>query len=221
MSAFAAVFRRDVVIAVRGGGGPGLALVFFASVIAVAPFALGPDLGLLARIGPALIWIAALLATLLGLDRLFARDAEEGSLDLIIASPASLELLILAKAAAHWTTTGLPLVAVSLLLSLMLNVPTQSAFATAATLAAGTPALTLIGAVGASLTVGLRRGGLLIPVLVLPLSVPVLIFGVAAVEGMLAQGPLAPAFLVLLGLMLAALALIPFAAAAALRSSRL
>ncbi|GGE43007.1 hypothetical protein GCM10007276_20320 [Agaricicola taiwanensis] len=215
-----ALFRRDLLLALRGGGGPGLALVFFASVIAVAPFALGPDLVLLARIGPALIWLAALLATLLGLDRLFARDAEEGTLDLLFASPSALELLVLAKAAAHWMTTGLPLAVVSLLLSLMLNMSVATGFATALTLLIGTPALTLIGVIGASLTVGLRRGGLLIPVLVLPLAVPVLIFGVAAVEGVAQHGFMAPAFLVLAGLVLATLALIPFAAAAALRAGR-
>lgn len=220
MSAALAVFKRDLSLALRGGGGPGLALVFFSSVIAVAPFALGPDLALLGRIGPALIWLAALLATLLGLDRLFARDSEEGTLDVMLASPAPLELLVLAKAGAYWVTTSLPLVVASLILGLMLNMSFDTTLATAVTLLAGTPALALIGTLGAALTVGLRRGGLIIPVIVLPLAVPALIFGVAAVDGVRDGGFSTPALLLLAGISLSTLALIPFAAAASLRAVR-
>ncbi len=215
----AALLRRDLALALRGGGGFGLALVFFASVIAVAPFAVGPDLALLSRIGPALIWLAALLATLVGLDRLFSADAEDGTMDLFMTSSTPLEVLVLVKAAAHWVTTGLPLAVSAIFLSFLLNMDANAVGATVLTLLAGTPALTLLGAIGAALTVGLRRGGLLIPVLVLPLTVPVLIFGVAAAERVAQEGLGAPPLLMLAGLSLGSIALAPFAAAAALRAS--
>jgi heme exporter protein B len=215
-----ALIRRDFRLAIRSGGGFGLPLVFFLSVVVMTPFAAGPDLPLLARIGPAILWIGALLATLIGLDRLFAADAEDGSLDLLFAAPAPLSLLVLAKATAHWIVTGLPLAAVAPLLGLMLNLPPEALGATAVTLLIGTPALTLLGAIGAALTVGLRRGGLLLPVLVLPMCVPVLIFGVsstnALVTGLDAGTPLA--LLAALGLI--SLVLAPLAAAAALRASQ-
>jgi heme exporter protein B len=215
-----ALIRRDFRLAIRSGGGFGLPLVFFLSVVVMTPFAVGPDLPLLARIGPAILWIGALLATLIGLDRLFAADVEDGSLDLLFAAPAPLPLLVLGKAAAHWIVTGLPLAAIAPLLGLMLNLPPEALGATALTLLIGTPALTLLGAIGAALTVGLRRGGLLLPVLVLPMSVPVLIFGVsstnALVTGLDAATPLA-----LLGALgLVSLVLAPLAAAAALRASQ-
>jgi heme exporter protein B len=215
-----ALSRLDLIQALRSGGGFGLALTFFASVIAVAPFAVGPDLALLSRIGAALIWLAALLATLVGLDRLFAGDAEDGTLDLVTASPAPLAVLVLAKAAAHWLVTGLPLVVATPVLGLLLNMAPASLAASTVTLLVGTPALTLLGMIGAGLTVGLRRGGLLIPVLVLPLAVPVLIFGVAAAERVAEEGPTTPPLLVLAGLTLAAAVLAPLVVAASLRLSR-
>src|SRR3954466_6472024 len=180
MTALSALLVRDMRLAVRVGGGAMMGVLFFLIVVTLVPFAVGPDLAQLQRIGPAVLWIGALLASLLTLDRLFATDHEDGSLALILMSAAPLELAILAKAAAHWITTGLPLVIAAPLLGLFLNLEPAAIGAVALTLLAGTPALTFIGVIGAALSVALRRGGLLLPVLVLPLTVPVLIFGVAA-----------------------------------------
>ena len=157
-----------------------MGVLFFLIVVTLVPFAIGPDLAQLGRIGPAILWLGALLATLLALDRLFAADHEDGSLDLLLMGRTPLELVVLIKAIAHWITTGLPLVIATPLLGLFLNLEPAAIGAVALTLLAGTPALTFIGLIGAALSVALRRGGLLLPVLVLPLTVPVLIFGVAA-----------------------------------------
>jgi heme exporter protein B len=216
--AIAALASREWRIARRIGGGAATGAVFFLILVAIMPFAVGPDLNLLARIGPAILWVAALLSTLLGLDRLFQGDAEDGSLDLLVHAPLPLEIAVLVKCAAHWTASVLPLVIVSPLFGLMLAMDAHALALVAASLLVGTPALTLIGAIGAALTVSLRRGGLLMAVLVLPLTIPVLIFGVAAASA--ASGGAAPflaPFLVLCALSLAALAGAPFAAAAALR----
>jgi heme exporter protein B len=213
-SALGALLRRDLKIGRRIGGAASMGVVFFLCLVAITPFAVGPDLMLLAKIGPAILWISALLATLLGLDRLFQADTEDGSLDLILMSDTPLELTVLVKCLAHWLLTGLPLVAASPFFGLMLGLDPRALAAVVASLAVGTPALTLIGAIGAALTVSLRRGGLLLAILILPLAIPILIFGVAAASG--AIGFLTP-FLVLCGLTLAALALAPFAAALALR----
>jgi heme exporter protein B len=218
MSALAALLVRDLRIAVRAGGGALIGALFFLIVVTLIPFAVGPDLALLARIGPAVLWLAALLANLLALDRLIAVDHEDGSLDLVLTARVPLELSLAVKALAHWLTTGLPLVAAAPLLGLLLNLDPKATGAVALTLAAGTPALTFIGLIGAALTVALRRGGLLLVVLVLPLTVPVLIFGVAAANAAVV-GPLpfgAP-FMLLCALTLMSLVLGPFAAAAALR----
>jgi heme exporter protein B len=218
MPALAALLRRDMWLAVRVGGGALMGVLFFLIVVAMVPFALGPDLALLARTGPAILWLGALLASLLALDRLFAADHEDGSLDLILMGRAPLELAVAAKALAHWLTTGLPLVVAAPLLGLFLNLDPAAIGAVALTLFAGTPALTCIGLIGAALAVALRRGGLLVPVLVLPLTVPVLIFGVAATNAAL-TGPLpfGMPFTVLVALTLASMVLGPVAAAAALR----
>jgi heme exporter protein B len=180
MTALKALFVRDVRIAMRIGGGAMIGVLFFMSVVTLMPFAIGPDLALLQRIGPAILWLGALLASLLALDRLLSADQEDGSLDLLVMGTAPLELAVAVKALAHWLTTALPLVAVTPLLSLFLNLDLAATAAVAATLLVGTPALTFIGLIGAGLTVTLRRGGLLLPVLILPLAVPVLIFGVSA-----------------------------------------
>jgi heme exporter protein B len=218
MSALAALLRRDMRLAVRVGGGALMGVLFFLIVVAMVPFALGPDLALLARTGPAILWLGALLASLLALDRLFAADHEDGSLDLILMGRAPLELAVGAKALAHWLTTGLPLVVAAPLLGLFLNLGPAAIGAVALTLLAGTPALTCIGLIGAALAVALRRGGLLVPVLVLPLTIPVLIFGVAASNAALAGPvPFGTPFTVLVALTLASMVLGPFAAAAALR----
>lgn len=220
-AAFAALLRRDLLVARRIGGGAGLGVVFFLLLVTIVPFAVGPDLVLLARIGPAILWIAALLSTLLGLDRLFGADAEDGSLDLLATARLPLELAVLAKCAAHWIMTGLPLVLAAPLFGLMLALDAPALGRTAAALLVGTPALTLLGAIGAALTVSLRRGGLLLAVLILPLCVPVLIFGVAAANaGAGGPIPFAAPFLILCALTLGALAGAPFAAAAALRANR-
>jgi heme exporter protein B len=215
-----AMMRRDFVLLIRAGGGFGLPLVFFLSVIAVTPFAIGPDLALLARIGPAILWIAALLSTLIGLDRLFGADAEDGTLDLLFSAPAPLSLIVLAKVTAHWVATGLPLAVAAPLLGLLLNMPAEALGAVTLTLLIGTPALTLLGAVGAALTVGLKRGGLLLPVLVMPLTVPVLIFGVSATDNAMSSAPGAASYALLLGVALASLVLAPLAAAAALKGAQ-
>ncbi len=218
MTGFAALLARDMRIAVRVGGGALMGALFFLIVVTMMPFAVGPDLNLLARIGPAILWLGALLASLLALDRLFSTDYEDGSLDLLMMGRMPLELAIAGKGLAHWLTTGLPLVIISPVLGLMLNVELKALGAVALTLAAGTPALTFIGLIGAALSVALRRGGLLLAVLVLPLTVPVLIFGVAAANAAIAGGaPFGPPFTILCALSLASLVVGPFAAAAALR----
>jgi heme exporter protein B len=218
MTALSAIFLRDVRLAVRIGGGAVMGVLFFLIVVTLVPLAIGPDIALLARIGPAILWLGALLASLLALDHLFAADQADGSLDVILTARVPLELVALAKAAAHWLTTGVPLVVAAPVLGLLLNIEGKAMAAVALTLAVGTPALTLIGMIGAALAVALRRGGLLLPVLVLPLTIPVLIFGVAAANAAV-TGPLpfrAP-FTILCALTLVSLVVGPFAAAAALR----
>jgi len=218
MTPLTAMFLRDVRLAVRIGGGAIMGILFFLIVVTLVPLAIGPDLALLARIGPSILWLGALLASLLALDHLFAADQADGSLDVILTARLPLELAVLAKAAAHWLTTGLPLVVAAPVLGLMLNVEGKAMAAVALTLLAGTPALTLIGAVGAALSVALRRGGLLLPVLVLPLTIPVLIFGIAAANAaIVGPVPFGTPFTILCALSLASLAIGPFAAAAALR----
>jgi heme exporter protein B len=195
-----------------------MAVLFFLVVVMLVPFALGPDLALLKRIGPAILWLAALLASLLALDRLFAADHEDGSLDLILMGRAPLELVVAMKGVAHWLTTGLPLVIAAPLIGLMLNLDAAAEVALVLTFLAGTPALTFIGLVGAAIAVTLRRGGLLLAVLILPLTVPVLIFGVAAANAaVLGPVPFGAPFTILCALTLASLVIGPFAAAAALR----
>jgi len=218
VSAFTALLMRDMRLSVRVGGGALMGALFFLIVVVMMPFAIGPDLNLLARIGPAILWLGALLASLLALDRLFAMDYEDGSLDLLMMGRMPLELAVAAKAIAHWLTTGLPLVLIAPVLGLMLNVEMNAMGWVALTLLAGTPALTFIGVIGAALSVTLRRGGLLLAVLVLPLTIPVLIFGVAAANAaIMGPQPFGPPFTILCALSLASFVLGPFAAAAALR----
>jgi heme exporter protein B len=218
MSPLAALFLRDFRLAIRVGGGGGIGVLFFLIVVVLTPFAIGPDLVLLGRIGPAILWLGALLASLLTLDRLFAADHEDGSLDLMLMTETPLELAVAAKALAHWLTTGLPLVIAVPLLGLFMNLDIRASAAVALTLLAGTPALTFIGLIGAALSVALRRGGLLLAVLVLPLTVPVLIFGVSASNAAIV-GPLSfgTPFMILCALTLVSLVIGIFAAAAALR----
>lgn len=214
-----ALILRDLRLALRSGGGFGLGLVFFVIVITLVPFGVGPDPVILARIGPGILWVAALLAALLSLDRIFALDYEDGALGLLASAPLPLEGLSLAKALAHWLTTGLPLTLVAPALGVLLNLPGAAYGWMLITLALGTPALSMIGSFGAALTVGVRRGGLLISLLVLPLYMPTLIFGAETVrrgiEGLSTTTPM----LMLAGITAGTLALLPFATAAALRIS--
>ncbi|WP_192181742.1 heme exporter protein CcmB [Mesorhizobium amorphae] len=215
-----ALFLRDIRLSIRAGGGALTGVIFFLAVIATIPFGVGPDLNLLARIGPAILWIAALLACLLGLDRLFQADREDGSLDLLVLGHDRhmLALTVLVKCLAHWGGSVLPLVVAAPLLGLFMNMEPMGIGATALTLLVGTPAITFIGAAGAAVAVALPRGGLLISVLVLPLTIPVLIFGVSASYGAVADpDPFLQPFLILAALTLFLAVLGPVAAALALR----
>ncbi|MCF6115431.1 heme exporter protein CcmB [Mesorhizobium muleiense] len=215
-----ALFLRDIRLSIRAGGGALTGVIFFLAVIATIPFGVGPDLNLLARIGPAILWIGALLACLLGLDRLFQADREDGSLDLLVLGDdrQMLALTVLTKCLAHWAGSVLPLVIAAPLLGLFMNMEPMGIGATALTLLVGTPAITFIGAAGAAVAVALPRGGLLISVLVLPLTIPVLIFGVSASYGAVANpDPFLQPFLILAALTLFLAVLGPVAAALALR----
>jgi len=216
-----ALYRRDLRLGLRAGGGALTGVLFFLAVVATLPFAVGPDLALLARIGPAILWIGALLACLLGLDRLFQAEREDGSLDLLIlADRHILALTVLVKCLAHWTASVLPVVAAAPLLGLFLNMDAPSLGATALTLLVGTPAIVFIGAAGAAVAVTLPRGGLLVSVLILPLSLPVLIFGVSASYAAKADpDPFLPPFLILMALSLFLAVVGPLAAALALRGA--
>ena len=218
MSALAALLRRDIRLAVRVGGGALVGVLFFLIVVTLVPFAVGPEPALLARIGPAILWLGALLANLLTLDRLIAGDQEDGSLDLILMGQVPLELAVATKAVAHWLTTALPLVVAAPLLGVLLSIDPVLSGAVALTLLAGTPALTFTGLIGAALSVTLGRGGLLLPVLILPLTIPLLIFGIAASNAAM-TGPMSfgTPFIMLVALTLMSLVVGPFAAAAALR----
>ncbi len=222
MSAFLALVGREVRLAVRVGGGGGMAVFFFLITISIVPLGVGPDLNLLARIAPGMLWVALLLSALLTLDRLFQADHEDGTLDLFVMGTLPLELVVLAKALGHWLTTGLPLIVAAPLLGLLLNLPLAGMGPLMLAMAIGSPALSLLGVVGAALAVGVRRGGLLISLLVLPLYVPVLIFGVSATRAALVAvpGDLGGRSLLLLGAVtLVSLVLGPFGGAAALRAN--
>ncbi|WP_299867774.1 heme exporter protein CcmB [uncultured Roseobacter sp.] len=212
-----ALLRRDLKLAVRAGGGFGLGLAFFLIVTVLVPFGVGPQSELLSRIAPGILWLGALLACLLSLDRLLALDWEDGTLDLLATSPLPLEAALSVKALAHWITTGLPLVLAAPVLGILLNLPAAGYGWLVLSLLLGTPALSVIGTFGAALTVGVKRGGLLMSLLVLPLYVPTLIFGAeAARRGATGMDPLTP-LLMLAGITAGVVAIMPFASAAALR----
>jgi heme exporter protein B len=218
MIAFGELVRRDVLIAWKEGGTLGVALGFYLVVVVLLPLALGPDLTLIARIAPAVLWVAFLLSALLSLGRLFEADFEDGSLDVLAMGTLPLEAVVAAKALAHWLTTALPLIALAPALGLILNLAPQAYGVLVATMLAGTPAVSFLGAIGAALTVRTRRGGLLIGLLLLPLFVPTLIFGIEAIGAALAGADsFAASFLLLIAVSLAATVLAPPAAAAALR----
>ena len=212
-----ALFLRDVRLALGASGGTATAAVFFLAVVATVPFALGPDMRLLARLGPAILWIGALLSVLLTLDRLFQADRDDGTLDLLLGSGRFLPAVVLVKCAAHWGATALPLVLAAPFLGFALGLEWRAGLATALTLLVGTPAITLSGGVGAAVAVSLPRGGLLVSVLVLPLALPVLIFGVSAAYGAVTPGaPFLAPVLLLAALTLFSAVLGPLAGAAAL-----
>ena len=212
-----ALLLRDLALALRAGGGFGLGLAFFLIVTVLVPFGVGPQSELLSRIAPGILWLGALLACLLSLDRMLALDWEDGTLDLLATSPLPLEAALSVKALAHWITTGLPLVLAAPVLGVLLNLPVQGFLWLVVSLALGTPALSVIGAFGAALTVGVKRGGLLMSLLVLPLYVPTLIFGAeVARRGAVGMEVQTPA-LMLAGITLGVIAIMPFASAAALR----
>ncbi|MCG8694013.1 MAG: heme exporter protein CcmB [Minwuiales bacterium] len=217
MTGFWLVLRRDLSLAFKQGGAAMLALAFFVVTVTLFPLGVGPSPDILARIGPGVIWVAALLSALLSLDRLFQADLEDGSLDLLMLAPLPLPATVLAKCAAHWLSTGLPLVAASPVLGLLMNMPAEGIWTLLAAMTLGTPALSLIGAIGAALTVAVRRGGVLLSLLVLPLYIPVLIFGVAAVDAATVGLSARPHLLLLSAISLGAVVLAPIAAAPALR----
>jgi heme exporter protein B len=218
-AAFWGVFRRDLRLSLRQGGDVGLVLGFFVLAVLLFPFGVGPEPQLLARVAAGIIWVAALLAAVLSLDRLFAPDHADGGLDLIALSPTPLEVAVLAKAAAHWVTTGLPVTLLSPVLAVFVDLDPTAIPVLVLGLLIGTPALSLLGAIAAALTLGARRPGVLISLLVLPLFLPTLIFATSAVEASLAAGGARPHLLLLGAVSLAALPLAPLATAAALRQA--
>lgn len=218
MSAFLALVKRDMLLAVREGGAIGTALGFFLVVVALMPLGLGPDLVLLSRIAAGVLWIALLLAALLSLGRIFETDHEDGTLDIMATGPLPLELVAAAKALAHWISTGIPLALLAPVLGILLNLDLKAYPVLVATMLAGTPAVSFLGAIGAALTLKARRGGLLLALLVLPLYIPTLIFGISAVSAAtLGTGGLWASLLITIALSLGAIVLGPVAAAAALR----
>ncbi len=219
MTRFVGIIARDLRLALRQRSDAAMIVLFFVLTAALFPFGVGPEANQLAAIAPGVIWVTALLAVLLSLERLFLADYEDGSLELMALSPVPLELTLLAKVIAHWLTTGLPLIAAAPLIAVLFNMPVHALPTLLAAMLLGTPTLSLIGAVGAALTLGARRGGILIPLLVLPLYIPTLIFGVAAVDGAITGLSIRPHLLLLTAILLISLVVSPLAGAAALRQA--
>ena len=217
LSQFSLLLVRDVRLAFRQGSASTLVVVFFVLAVTLFPLGVGPDTIILSRIASGVIWVAALLAAMISLDRLFQADFEDGSLDLIALSSLPLEISVLAKTAAHWLTTGLPLIVASPILAILLAMDSAGYLTLLAAMILGTPTLSLVGGIGAALTVGVRRGGVLLSLLVLPLYIPILIFAVGAVENSIDGLGARPQLLILAGLFLGAAVLAPIASAAALR----
>lgn len=214
-----ALLLRDIRLAIRAGGGFGLGLAFFLMVAVLVPLGVGPEGTLLSKIAPGIVWVAALLACLLSLDRMFALDFEDGSLDLMAVSPLPLEGVAAMKALAHWLVTGLPLVVISPLFGLLLSLSPGGYVWVVVSLAVGSPALSLIGAFGAALTVGLKRGGLILSLIVLPMYVPTLVFGAEVVRRGASGADAVVPLLLLAAISLGSAAVLPFACAAALRAN--
>lgn len=212
-----ALLKRDLMLAFRAGGGFGLGLAFFLIVTVMVPFSVGPNAQTLSTIAPGVLWLGALLACLLSLDRLLSLDWEDGTLDFLATAPLPLEGVLAVKAVAHWLTTGLPLVLVAPVLGVLLNLPESGFVWITLSLLIGTPALSVIGAFGAALTVGLKRGGLLLSLLVMPLYVPTLIFGAEVARRGAAGVAVETPLLMLAGITAGTIAIMPFASAAVLR----
>jgi len=219
MAAFTGLFRRDLRLALRQGGDTGLVLGFFVLAVVLFPLGIGPEPAILQRIGAGIVWVATLLAALLSLDRLFEADYQDGGLELLALSSLPLELAVLAKCAAHWVATGLPLALISPFLALLLDLEPAAIPVLLVSLLLGTPALSLIGSVAAALTLGARRQGVVLSILVLPLYVPPLVFGAGSVEAGTAGVGTRAYLLILAALTLGALAFCPWASAAALRQA--
>ncbi len=219
MTRFTLIVRRELRLALRQAGDTAVIVMFFLLAAILFAFGVGPEPNILARIATGVVWVTALLAAMLSMERLFQADFEDGSLEQLALAPLPLEMAVLAKVLAHWLTTGLPLMVAAPLLAIMLNMGAGGLGTLIGAMALGTPAISLIGTVGAALTLGARRGGVLLSLLVLPLLVPVLIFGTAAVDAALAGLAVKPHLLMLGGIMLGTLALCPLASAAALRQA--
>ena len=219
MNKFAELVKRDLALAFRQGMDSLMVVAFFIIAVVLFPFGVGPEPNTLAKIAGGTIWVAALLSSMLSLERLFQTDYEDGSLELLALAPIPLEVTVLAKVVAHWLTTGLPLIITAPLLAVLMQLPMDGFGALLLALALGTPTLSLIGAVGAALILGSRRGGVLLSLLVLPLYIPVLIFGVSAVDAAIFDQAVRPHVLFLAAMLVGALALTPWAAAAGLRQA--
>jgi heme exporter protein B len=219
MKLILALIRRDLSLSIRQGGGVGTALGFFLTVMVLLPIGLGPDQALLGKIAPGALWISLLLSVLLSADRIYQQDYDDGSLDIMTMSPVPFELVALAKAVAHWLSTSLPLAIAAPILGFLVNLDPRAIWPLALAMMIGSIALSLLASIGAAVTVGLRRGGLLVSLLVLPLYVPILIFGLSASQAPGSSPDIAtPSLLILLALALVSLVLSPLASAAALRS---
>ena len=212
-----ALLQRDLILAVRAGGGFGLGMAFFLIVVILVPLGIGPDMEILSKVSVGILWVGALLACVLSLDRIFSLDYDDGTLELLLTSPIPLEAVVTVKSFSHWITTGLPLVVISPILGLLLGLQVSELKWVFISLLLGTPALSVIGAFGAALTVGIRRGGLLLSLLVLPLYVPTLIFGANVASKGLADISNNSALLILIAVTLAAFSILPFASALVLR----
>ncbi len=219
MNGFARIVRRELGLALRQAGDSVVIVLFFVLAAVLFPFGIGPEPNILSRMAAGTVWVTALLAAMLSFERLFVPDYEDGSLEQLALAPIPLEFTVLAKATAHWLTTGLPLMAAAPVIAVMFGMPEHGYGALMASMALGTPVLSLIGTVGAALTLGARRGGVLLALLVLPLVIPVLIFGAASIEAAIGGLAVAPHLLLMGGMLLAALVLCPWAAAASLRQA--
>tara|TARA_Y100001968_G_scaffold171756_1_gene157134 strand:+ start:1423 stop:2091 length:669 start_codon:yes stop_codon:yes gene_type:complete len=219
LNSFAIILVRDLKLAFQQGMDSIMVVMFFIIAVVLFPFGVGPEANIMSRLAAGVIWVAALLASMLSLERLFDTDYKDGSLELLIVQPVSLEIAVTAKIAAHWLTTGLPIIVAAPILAILMNLPFEGFGILIAALALGTPSMSLIGAIGAALILGARRSGVLLSLLVLPLYTPILIFGVSAINAKLGGFPVKSHLFVLNGLLLASIAVCPWVSANALRQA--